>query len=337
MRPDAISGVAAHASAAIDAAHSTDAQRAALFTRVMGLPGGSADSTRPNQDFQDLWLRFVSAVSVAARNQHLTGFASNATRAFASEAGPRIEQARRDMWQAVDTVATLELGGAVNSARHRTLALAGSAVLDGLARHDGRSTDPSLLDACETWLAASTCGDGDVERLSEPAAARSQVDAWSGALCRAVGLPDAGADRLAALPRATAVFAGPSGTGKTLAAAWLASTAGKEVYRVDVGSIVSRYIGETEKNLDRVFGAAHDAGWVLLFDEADALMGKRTEVREAHDRYANSAVDALAARLATFDGLALIATQQDAQAIDPRLLARVDARVVPFPLPPRSD
>ena len=93
----------------------------------------------------------------------------------------------------------------------------------------------------------------------------------------------------------TALFAGPSGTGKTLAAEVVARELGYDLFRIDLSAIVSKYIGETEKNLDRVFAAAEDANALLFFDEADALFGKRTEVKDAHDRYANIEIDLPAA------------------------------------------
>src|SRR5262249_15981093 len=85
----------------------------------------------------------------------------------------------------------------------------------------------------------------------------------------------------------TALFSGPSGTGKTMAAEIIANELGLDLYKIDLSGVVSKYIGETEKNLDRIFHAAEDANAILFFDEADALFGKRSEVRDSHDRYAN--------------------------------------------------
>jgi hypothetical protein len=97
-----------------------------------------------------------------------------------------------------------------------------------------------------------------------------------------------------------ALFVGGHGTGKTLAALHVARTVGMRLYRIDLARIVSQYIGETEKNLDRVFESAAAAGAMLLFDEADALFGKRTEVSDAHDRYANIDVSDLLQRIESF-------------------------------------
>jgi AAA+ superfamily predicted ATPase len=106
----------------------------------------------------------------------------------------------------------------------------------------------------------------------------------------------------------TALFTGPSGTGKTLAAEVIARELGYDLFRIDLSAIVSKYIGETEKNLDRVFAAAEYANAVLFFDEADALFGKRSEVKDAHDRYANIEIAYLLQKMEQFDGLAILAT-----------------------------
>lgn len=103
-------------------------------------------------------------------------------------------------------------------------------------------------------------------------------------------------------------MAGSSGTGKTIAAQWLGSRLGKNVYRVDLAALVSPYIGETEKNLSRVFEKAELAGQVLFFDEADALFGKRTGVQDAHDKYANQEVSCLLQKLESYNGLVILAT-----------------------------
>ena len=128
-----------------------------------------------------------------------------------------------------------------------------------------------------------------------------------------------------------ALFAGPSGTGKTLAAEVVAGELGRDLLVVDLSQVVSKYIGETEKNLARVFSAAEDSGAVLLFDEADALFGRRTEVRDSHDRYANVEVGYLLQRVEDFRGLAVLTTNARA-AIDPAFLRRLRV-VVSFPYP----
>ncbi len=118
-----------------------------------------------------------------------------------------------------------------------------------------------------------------------------------------------GMGRLSAAPDGLAVlFQGPPGTGKTMAASVLADGLGLDLYRVDLATVVSKYIGETEKNLDRIFAAARGSNAVLLFDEADALFGKRSEVKDAHDRYANLEVAYLLQRMEEHDGPVILAS-----------------------------
>jgi hypothetical protein len=129
----------------------------------------------------------------------------------------------------------------------------------------------------------------------------------------------------------TGLFAGPPGTGKTMSAEIIAGSLGLELYRIDLSAIVSKYIGETEKNLERIFRAADQGDAVLLFDEADALFGKRSEVRDAHDRYANVEVAYLLQRLEVYEGVAILTTNLRGN-IDEAFLRRLDC-VLEFPLP----
>lgn len=128
-----------------------------------------------------------------------------------------------------------------------------------------------------------------------------------------------------------ALFAGASGTGKTLAAEALANALRLDLYRVDLSATVSKYIGETEKNLRRIFDAAEEGGAILLFDEADALFGKRSEVKDSHDRYANIEVSYLLQRMEVYRGLAILTTNLKS-ALDPAFLRRIRF-VVQFPFP----
>jgi ATPase family associated with various cellular activities (AAA) len=129
----------------------------------------------------------------------------------------------------------------------------------------------------------------------------------------------------------SALFAGESGTGKTMAAEVLAHELHLDLYRIDLASVVSKYIGDTEKNLRRVFDAAEDSGAILLFDEADALFGKRSEVRDSHDRYANIEVSYLLQRMEAYRGLAILTTNMKA-ALDVAFQRRLTF-IVQFPFP----
>ena len=129
----------------------------------------------------------------------------------------------------------------------------------------------------------------------------------------------------------SALFSGESGTGKTMAAEVLANELRLNLYRIDLSAVVSKYIGETEKNLRRLFDAAEDGGAILFFDEADALFGKRTEVKDSHDRYANIEVNYLLQRMEAFRGLAILATNMRS-ALDTAFLRRLRFVVaLPFP------
>jgi SpoVK/Ycf46/Vps4 family AAA+-type ATPase len=126
------------------------------------------------------------------------------------------------------------------------------------------------------------------------------------------------------------LFNGPKGSGKTLAAETIARELGVDLMRIDLGRVVGKYIGETEKHLERVFNEAEAGGAALLFDEADALFGKRSGVRDSHDRYANLEVAWLLQRIETFRGVAILATNKR-QNIDPAFMRRIRF-VLRFPL-----
>ncbi len=128
-----------------------------------------------------------------------------------------------------------------------------------------------------------------------------------------------------------ALFVGASGTGKTMAAEVLANELGLDLYRIDLSSLISKYIGETEKNLRQVFDAAESGGAILLFDEADAVFGRRSEVRDSHDRYANIEVSYLLQRLESYRGLVILTSNQP-QSLDAAFSRRIRF-VVTFPFP----
>jgi hypothetical protein len=132
-----------------------------------------------------------------------------------------------------------------------------------------------------------------------------------------------------------ALFFGPPGTGKTLTAALLGNEMKKDVYKIDLSMVVSKYIGETEKNLELLFARAQDKGWILFFDEADALFGKRTSVKDAHDKYANQEVSYLLQRIEDFDGLIILASNMKNN-IDEAFVRRFNG-ILRFPFPEAAE
>jgi SpoVK/Ycf46/Vps4 family AAA+-type ATPase len=136
-------------------------------------------------------------------------------------------------------------------------------------------------------------------------------------------------------PGVRALFKGPSGTGKTLAARMLAGTLGMDLYRVDLASVVNKYIGETEKNLERVFARAEELDVILLLDEGDALLTQRTGVQSANDRYANLETNYLLQRLEHYEGILLVTTNAGDR-IDAAFQRRMDV-VVDFGLPDAAE
>ena len=258
----------------------------------------------------------------------------------------------RDAWQVIELVSRNDLGEARNVPRFRTQATAGSQVLRWLAEHSDVLDDQQaqalaatpegseLVEAAEQMLSVShvaadkepappSTGTDDLAslpRLGFRHAVRDLVDS--------VGLADVSPHRMGDSdgPRGpVVVFHGERHTGKTIAAYELAHALGRELFRVDLSHVVSRYAGETEKNLDAVFQRAEELDAVLLLDEADALLGKRSEVRDAHDRYAGIEVAYLLQRLEEHRGPVILTTRRKDD-IDPAFLRRL-RYVVEFPRP----
>ncbi|HEV3037622.1 MAG TPA: AAA family ATPase [Candidatus Angelobacter sp.] len=185
--------------------------------------------------------------------------------------------------------------------------------LDGLAQH---------VEATAGWddLVLPTAQLGVLREMAIHVRQRATVyETWgfSGKGARGLGI--------------SALFSGSSGTGKTMAAEVLAHELRLDLYRIDLSQVVSKYIGETEKNLRRVFDAAEEGGAILLFDEADALFGKRSEVKDSHDRYANIEVSYLLQRMETYAGLAILTTNLKSS-LDTAFLRRIRF-IVQFPFP----
>jgi hypothetical protein len=136
-------------------------------------------------------------------------------------------------------------------------------------------------------------------------------------------------------PGYKALFYGPPGTGKTLTAGLLGKLAGLDVYRVDLSMVVSKYIGETEKNLEKVFSKAEHKNWILFFDEADALFGKRTSISDAHDKYANQEIAYLLQRLEDYNGLVILSSNMRGN-VDEAFGRRLQS-IIHFPMPRPKD
>ncbi len=136
-------------------------------------------------------------------------------------------------------------------------------------------------------------------------------------------------------PGFRALFYGPPGTGKTLTATLLGKQFEKDVYRVDLSQVVSKYIGETEKNLEKIFIKAENKNWILFFDEADALFGKRSNVQNAHDKYANQEVSYLLQRVEDFSGLVILASNYKSN-IDQAFIRRFNS-IIHFPMPNQAE
>ncbi len=376
--------------------------RAAFYAQVLGVAGGQ-DGGEPNREFLSLWLRFLVAVSMFARQHDAAGLivpptpanatvraAAQALAANASAHGGGVVQfaarelaeqvqrmidllsdrelrsafGARDMWQVIDQVNQNHLGGARNVARYRTQAEAGDQVLQWLAAHAaqlgsaarvvsaGAPDEPELAQAVEQWLAVSRVGDEALDQDSQPAKSATMTSppmalpALAQELLAAVGVsvtvgdagPGSSGELGGRLSGAVALLQGARGTGKTLAAHVLAHALSLDLLRVDLAQVVSKYLGETEKHLDAIFERAEKAGAILFLDEADVLFAKRTDVKDAHDRYANAAINYLLQRIGRYDGPVVLATNLGGDidaAFTPEEWRRRVWRVVRFPRPRR--
>lgn len=192
-----------------------------------------------------------------------------------------------------------------------------------------RIAEPQGLGALATVIADAVPD----EALVVPGALREELEALA-IRCRVrdtLAATLGPAARIRYHPGVRALFVGPSGTGKTLAASWLATRLAMPLYRIDLAAVTSKYIGETEKNLAQLIARAEHAEVILLFDEADSLFGKRTDVRDSNDRFANAQTNYLLQRIESFDGIAILTSNSRAR-FDVAFTRRLDA-IVEFALP----
>lgn len=239
-----------------------------------------------------------------------------------------------------------------NLARHhrhsagRIAHLARSAGYHRMLRVNSHSDEARSIDPPDIMAAAWTTEGGGLHSLAEPLRApvsdealvtppalRANLDLLL-LRCRnrdglIEGLGPAATTRYR--PGVKALFTGPSGTGKTLAAGWLATRLGMPLYRVDLASVTSKYIGETEKNLAQLLARAEQSEVILLFDEADSLFGKRTDIRDSNDRFANAQTNYLLQRIESYDGIVVL-TSNSKSRFDSAFARRLDC-VLEFPLP----
>ncbi|WP_269936623.1 ATP-binding protein [Arthrobacter sp. HY1533] len=333
------------------------------------LAGGQPDSV----PLARLWHRevllnavalFIDAADAGPAGQQLV-------RRWLSESGGLVFVAVHEPWPRAETLsvdvarptaaeqatawgAGLDAGGAAALASHFDLDL--PAIADTLARAAASPGGPGPTvpgDASQefsaVWAAALDAARPALDQLAHRVPAKARLaqlklpDPEMGLLREIVGqvarrgtvYNDYGfAARLNRGTGISVLFAGESGTGKTMAAEALAAELGLLLYKIDLSAVVSKYIGETEKNLRSLFDAAESGGAVLFFDEADALFGKRSEVRDSHDRYANIEVSYLLQRMESFNGLAVLASNRK-DSVDPAFLRRLRF-VVNFPFPAQA-
>ena len=224
-----------------------------------------------------------------------------------------------------------QIGRAVHTAQHRAWLRDGPRARpnrDDLFEGSRRQSNPAL-----SRLAVKVASPYGWHDLVVPDAQRAQLRAIESQVRHAHTVYSQwGFEAKLALGKGlNALFSGPSGTGKTMAAGILAKSLGLDIYKIDLSGVVSKYIGETEKNLSRIFEEAGTANVVLFFDEADALFGKRSEVKDAHDRYANIEISYLLQKMEEYAGVSILATNLS-QNLDEAFTRRMQF-VIDFPLP----
>lgn len=257
----------------------SERERRELYARVLGLPGGAA-AVRPNGEFPALWLRFVDSVLAYARKNKAAGLVQPP-----SANNAKVRRSARDL----AANASLHGTGGAGFAARRLVAQARQLfeILNDRPLQDA-------FGARDAWqvierVSRDLGGARNVARYRKQAEAARQIFDWLADHTAGVGTND----------DAQVVSA---------AQQWLGTA---DVMRIDLAAVTSKYIGETEKNLSALFSAAERAGAVLLFDEGDALFGKRTEVKDSHDRYANIDVTALLKRIEGYVGIVVVASNRD--------------------------
>lgn len=317
-------------SAALEQLMLLASREAMLLHAALLVEAGTAEFTGP---VRRLIEQIAAPAAIASREL----FQTRRTLARYEVTKPRPAE-QRHLWQLALGPAAHKLNGFLEnlagqfrmSARaiHATAALYGTAGPQAIWSGCRAAAQPRLEDLAQRIVPTATWDDlilPDVQKatlhqIANQARHRMKVyETW--------GFADRGRRGLSV----SALFAGESGTGKTLAAEVLAHELGLDLYRIDLSAVVSKYIGETEKNLHQVFDTAEEAGAVLLFDEADALFGKRSDVKDSHDRYANIEVSYLLQRMEAYQGLAILTTNLKAS-LD-RAFQRRLRFMVEFPFP----
>jgi len=312
---------------------------AALSGAVLLLECDSAGSeTVPAEAVRHFVDRLRAPVIISARERRTV--TSRRMRTADVPAAPPAE--RRQLWQSALGDAAQRLNGDIDALtmHFRLSPAAVSDAVDEVAGAEPRQLGEALWQACRTHTRQR------IDELARRIDSRARWDdlvlpASQLAILR--GVASAVRYRAVVYERwgfgrrewrglgVSALFCGPSGTGKTLAAEVLANELKLDLYAIDLSGVVSKYIGETEKNLRRIFDAAEDGGAILLFDEADALFGKRSEVRDSHDRYANIEVSYLLQRMEAYRGIAILTTNLR-DSLDTAFLRRL-RYVIQFPFP----
>jgi hypothetical protein len=251
-----------------------------------------------------------------------------------ASAGLDAQQADLDRVARRHRLGPAEIGRAVRSLSLQAMRGQAEPVVDGEALMDAAG---QINRAAFGPLATRLDRNADWDSLVLPLVTHDSLRDFAGAMANSArifedwGFAGVGRGRRGGV---TALFTGPSGTGKTMAAGIISRHAGYEIWRIDLSGLVSKYIGETEKNLERVFNAARASDVAILFDEADAIFGTRSEVKDAHDRYANIETAYLLQRLEDHDGPVILASNIAAN-IDQAFLRRLDF-VIEFPIPDAS-